>query len=319
MSEPLPRAVTLEEVQEGGQAAPAASGRRRLPALLHTYRWWLATGGWTVLAGVLFAVLGSNLNPYLTLTGLIIGFLIGLTGMGGGALMTPVLIFFFGFKPTFAIGTDVTYSAITKVFGAWRHWRQGSVDVPLTLYLAMGSVPATVFGVSIIHFLKNAYGDRLDTVLYRLIGSALVVVGVTLVVRSVIRAEAVRRRENITLSLRSKLLTVTLGAATGFVVGLTSVGSGTFLGLFLLVVYPLATSRVVGTDVFHAAILLGAASLAQASIGNVKPWMVLALLLGSIPGIVIGSHLTLRTPSRLLRIVLAIVLFLSGIALLGKA
>jgi hypothetical protein len=140
-----------------------------------------------------------------------------------------------------------------------------------------------------------------------------------LAVRSVVRADAARRRENIALSRRRKLLTVALGAATGFAVGLTSVGSGTFLGMFLLTVYPLATSRVVGTDVLHAAILLGAASIAQASIGNVNPWMVFALLLGSIPGIVAGSHLTLRTPNRLLRICLAAVLLLSGLALLAKA
>jgi len=311
--------MAMNPATASAQAAPAASGRRSLLHLAHDHRWWLAAGGWVVLVAVAFAVGGGRLNPYLSLTGLLIGFLIGLTGMGGGALMTPILIFFFGFKPTFAIGTDVTYSAITKIFGAWRHWRQGSVDVPLTLFLALGSVPSTVFGVGVVHFLKNAYGERLDAVLYRLIGSALVVVGVTLVVRSVVRADVAHRRENIALSLRRKILTVLLGAATGFVVGLTSVGSGTFLGLFLLLVYPLATSRVVGTDVFHAAILLGAASIAQASIGNVKPWMVAALLLGSIPGIVAGSHLTIRTPNRLLRICLAVVLFLSGLAMFGKA
>ncbi len=133
------------------------------------------------------------------------------------------------------------------------------------------------------------------------------------------KVDTAHRRENIDLSLRRKILTVMLGAGTGFVVGLTSVGSGTFLGLFLLTAYPLVTSRVVGTDVFHAAILLLATSTAQYSIGNVDLWMVAALLLGSIPGIIIGSQLTIRTPNRLLRICLAVVLFLSGLALFGKA
>ena len=291
----------------------------RLGKLVRLYRWWIAGAAWGVFVGLAYVVAGGQLNPYLSLTGLLVGFLVGLTGMGGGALMTPILIFFFGFKPTLAIGTDVTYGAITKSFGAWRHWRQGSVDLPLVLYLCMGSVPSTLLGVGLIHLLQTTYGNGLDNLLYRLIGGALVIVGVTLAVRSVVRADAARRRENIALSLRRKLLTVALGAATGFAVGLTSVGSGTFLGMFLLVAYPLATSRVVGTDVLHAAILLGAASIAQASIGNVNPWMVSALLLGSIPGIVAGSHLTLRTPNRLLRICLAVVMLLSGIALLGKA
>jgi uncharacterized membrane protein YfcA len=281
--------------------------------------WLLAAVGWAVILTFTYVVTGDRLNPYLTVTGLLIGFLVGLTGMGGGALMTPILIFVFGFKPTLAIGTDITYGAVTKWFGAWRHWRQGSVDLPLTFYLALGSVPSTLLGVGLVHLLKETYGDRLDSLLYRLIGAALVAVGVTLVLRTVVRADAAHRRENIHLSLQRKILTIALGAATGFVVGLTSVGSGTFLGMFLLIAYPLATSRVVGTDVFHAAILLGAAAVAQATIGNVDPWMVLALLLGSIPGVVVGSALTIRTPNRLLRICLAVVLFLSGLALFGKA
>jgi uncharacterized protein len=317
-----PMTVTpIEEVTGDAQVAalPAPAAGSAIIELARRRFWWLAAASWGALLVLAFAVAGDQLNPYLTVTGLLIGFLVGLTGMGGGALMTPILIFVFGFKPTLAIGTDITYAAVTKWFGAWRHWRQGSVDLPLTFYLAVGSVPSTLLGVGLIHLLKNAYGERLDSLLYRLIGAALVAVGVTLILRSVIRADAAHRRENIALPLKRKVLTVALGAATGFVVGLTSVGSGTFLAMFLLVAYPLATSRVVGTDVFHAAILLGVAAMAQASIGNVDPWMVLALLLGSIPGVVAGSALTIHTPNRLLRICLAIVLLLSGLALFAKA
>lgn len=309
-----------EGTTEARVAALPAPGVGPWVARLSRHRlWWIAAASWAVLVAFAFTVAGDHLNPYLTLTGLLVGFLVGLTGMGGGALMTPILIFAFGFKPTLAIGTDITYGAVTKWFGAWRHWRQGSVDLPLTFYLAVGSVPSTLLGVGLIHLLKNAYGERLDSLLYRLIGGALVAVGVTLVLRSVVRADAAHRRENIHLTARRKVLTIALGATTGFVVGLTSVGSGTFLAMLLLVAYPLATSRVVGTDVFHAAILLGAAAIAQASIGNVDPWMVSSLLLGSIPGVVAGSALTIHTPNRLLRICLATVLFLSGIALFGKA
>ena len=298
---------------------PPSSSARGAAAFAKRHVWWLAGAAWAVLTVVVYSVAGGHLNPYLSVTGLLIGFLVGLTGMGGGALMTPVLILFFGFKPTLAVGTDVTYAAITKTFGAWRHWRLGSVDLPLVLYLVLGSVPSTLAGVGMVHYLQTNYGAQLDSILYRAIGIALVIVGVTLVARSVVRVDASRRRENIGLSTRRKVFTVMLGAATGFVVGLTSVGSGTFLGMFLLTAYPLATSRVVGTDVFQAAILLYATAIAQASIGNVDLWMVAALLVGSIPGIIAGSQLTIRTPTRVLRLCLAAVLLLSGIVMYGKA
>ena len=288
-------------------------------SLAKRHVWWVAGAAWAVLSVVVYGLAGAHLNPYLSLTGLLIGFLVGLTGMGGGALMTPILVFFFGFKPTLAVGTDVTYGAITKTFGAWRHWRLGSVDLPLVLYLALGSVPSTLVGVGLVHYLQTNYGAQLDSILYRAIGIALVIVGVTLVARSVVKVDASHRRENIALSTRRKVFTVMLGAATGFVVGLTSVGSGTFLGMFLLTAYPLATSRVVGTDVFQAAILLYATAIAQASIGNVNLWMVAALLVGSIPGIIAGSHLTIRTPTRALRLCLAAVLLVSGFVMYGKA
>jgi uncharacterized membrane protein YfcA len=300
-------------------AVPSPSSTGRTLAFGRRHIWWLAGAAWAVLAIAAYSVVGAHLNPYLSLTGLLVGFLVGLTGMGGGALMTPILVIFFGFKPTLAIGTDVTYAAITKTFGAWRHWRLGSVDLPLVLYLALGSVPSTLVGVGLVHYLQATYGAQLDSFLYRAIGIALVIVGVTLVARSVVKIDASHRRENIRLSARRKVFTVVLGAATGFVVGLTSVGSGTFLGMFLLTAYPLVSSRVVGTDVFQAAILLYATALAQASIGNVDLWMVAALLVGSIPGIIAGSHLTIRTPNRVLRVCLAAVLLLSGIVMYGKA
>ncbi len=317
-AESVAAALAPPPLSAPGAASTAAPGPARA-AFARRHVWWLAGAGWLVFAGTLYATLGGELNPYLTIAGLLIGFLVGLTGMGGGALMTPVLILFFNFQPTLAVGTDVTYGAITKTFGSWRHWRQGSVDMPLVAWLAAGSVPATLLGVGLMNYLKTNYGTQIDSFLYRVIGVALVLVSVTLVVRTVVKVDQAHRRENIRLSRRRKILTIVLGAATGFVVGLTSVGSGTFLGLFLLTAYPLATTRVVGTDVFHAMILLYAAALAQMSIGNVSGWMVLALIIGSIPGVIAGSHLTIRTPHRVLRICLACVLFLSGIALWSKA
>src|SRR5450756_2247083 len=277
-------------------------------------RWALGIGGWAVVVAATYATVGVHLNPYLSLTGLLVGFLVGLTGMGGGALMTPILIFFFGFQPTMAIGTDVTYAAVTKIFGSWKHWRQGSVDVPLALWLALGSVPAALAGVAAVTYVKNNYGDLINGILYRAIGSALMMVGVLLIVKVVMHVDKKHRRDNIKMTTRLKIATVCLGIGTGFIIGLTSVGSGTLLGVFLIMFYPLTTDRIVGTDVFHAMILLLITGLAQIGVGNVDLWMVASLLMGSIPGVLIGSQLTVHAPSRVLRSILATVLFLSGLA-----
>lgn len=282
-------------------------------------RWALGMSGWAVVIAVAYLTVGGELNGYLTATGLFIGFLVGLTGMGGGALMTPVLIFFFGFSPTMAIGTDITYAAVTKIFGSWKHWKQGSVDVPLALWLALGSIPAALTGVAAVTYVKNTYGDVVNDILYRAIGSALMMVGVLLIVKVVLHVEQKHRRENITMTARLKVMTVCLGIVTGFIIGLTSVGSGTFLAVFLILFYPLTTDRIIGTDIFHAMILLVVTGLAQIGVGNVDLWMVASLLMGSIPGVLLGSQLTVKAPTRVLRSILAVVLFLSGLALIFKS
>jgi uncharacterized protein len=294
---------------------PEPSG---LSARAWALRWGTGLGGWALFVLVMYLAAGEHLNGYLSIAGLLVGFLVGLTGMGGGALMTPVLIFVFGFAPTMAVGTDVTYAAVTKIAGSWKHWRQGSVDIPLALWLCLGSVPAALTGVAAVTYVKNHYGDFVDILLYRAIGSALMMVGVLLIVKIVLHVDKKYRRENIRMSRRMKIGTVCLGLVVGFIIGLTSVGSGTLIGVFLILFYPLTTDRIVGTDVFQAMILLLATGLAQIGAGNVDLWMVAALLMGSIPGVLLGSQLTVKAPTRLLRGVLAAVLFLSGLALLFK-
>lgn len=317
MTEPVD--VQVMPVPELAPSVDAPAAPARLPISLRQ-RWVLAIIVWLAVAVALNASpLGAQLNPYLSITGLLVGFLVGLTGMGGGALLTPILIFLFGFEPSLAIGTDIAYAAITKVFGSWRHLKQGSVDRGLALWLALGSVPAGILGATAVEFIKNNYGDRVDSVLYRAIGAALILVGVLLVIRLLMKVDKIYPAEDLKMSAARKLATVTIGASTGFLIGLTSVGSGTLLAMFLILFYPLATRRIVGTDVFHATILLGATALAQLRFGNVDGWMVASLLLGSVPGVIAGSHMTTRTPTRLLRFALAVVLVLSGIALLGKA
>ena len=129
-------------------AVPPRPRALRAPAGAWLKRWGLGLAGWARVRPVIYLTVGEHLNGYLSIAGLMVGFLVGLTGMGGGALMTPVLIFVFGFEPTMAIGTDVTYAAVTKIAGSWKHWRQGSVDIPLALWLALGSVPASLIGVA---------------------------------------------------------------------------------------------------------------------------------------------------------------------------
>ena len=281
-------------------------------------RWGIGLAGWGLFVLVMYLTLGAELNGYLSIAGLMVGFLVGLTGMGGGALMTPVLIFVFGFSPTMAVGTDVTYAAVTKIAGSWKHWRQGSVDIPLALWLCLGSVPAALAGVAAVTYVKNHYGDVIDIILYRAIGSALMMVGVLLVVKIILHVDRKYRRENIRMSRRMKTGTVCLGLVVGFIIGLTSVGSGTLIGVFLILFYPLTTDRIIGTDVFQAMILLLVTGLAQIGVGNVDLWMVASLLMGSIPGVLLGSQLTVKAPTRVLRGILAAVLFLSGLALLFK-
>jgi uncharacterized membrane protein YfcA len=305
-------------------AVPAVARVHRVgfvvvPNRLWPYRWPLVLVAWALLVALAYAVVGGDLNIYLTITGLLVGFLVGLTGMGGGALMTPILILFFGFQPTTAIGTDITYAAVTKIVGSWRHRRLGSVDMPLAFWLAAGSVPAALLGVAAVTYVRDYYGDLIDGILYRAIGGALLAVAILLVVKVVMHVDQTHRRENIRMTTRRKVATVVLGFFCGFVIGLTSVGSGTFLAVFLILFYPLTTDRIVGTDVFHAMILLCITGLAQIGVGNVNLWMVAALLMGSIPGVLVGSQLTKLAPNRVLRLCLAVVLFLSGLALLGKA
>jgi uncharacterized protein len=252
-----------------------------------------------------------------TLTGFLIGALVGLTGMGGGSLMTPVLVIVFGFQPTYAVGTDILHGAIFKSFGAVRHRRLGTVKAKLALWMFIGSGPMSLLGVAAASALSNRYGDSVDTVTGYAVGAALVAGALGLAVRSVVHTKERPPDWAFKLDRRGKILAVVIGAVFGFVVGLTSVGSGTFFGLVMVLIYPLSVSAVVGTDIFHAAALLWVAGFGHLVAGNVDLHAMAWLLVGSIPGVLITSKYTLRTPDNVLRLGLASVLFLSGLKLLN--
>jgi uncharacterized membrane protein YfcA len=259
------------------------------------------------------------MDPAIVIFGLGIGILVGMTGMGGGSLMTPLLILIFGIQPTTAIGTDIFYSAVTKTVGSWRHLRMKTVNMELVRWLALGSVPAAVLGVALVSVLeRHVDPDRLDSLVYAVLGGTLLMVGVVTLARALILRNLVHERDRFEIERRHKVAAVLIGAATGFVIGITSAGSGTVIAILLIAVYRLAPKKVVGTDVVHAAILLSAAGIAHWIGGNVDFVLAGNILLGSVPGVVIGAALSGKAPQGLIRTALGVVLVGSGIVTIQK-
>jgi uncharacterized protein len=259
------------------------------------------------------------MDPAIVLFGLGIGVLVGMTGMGGGSLMTPLLILIFGISPTTAIGTDIFYAAVTKTVGGWRHLRMKTVNMDLVKWLALGSVPSAVGGVALVSWLQTQVGEaRLEELVYAVLGGTLLMVGVITLARALILRNLIDERDRFEVERRHKVAAVVIGATTGFVIGITSAGSGTVIAILLIAVYRLTPKRFVGTDVFHAAILLWAAGIAHWVGGNVDFVLAANILLGSIPGVVIGASLSDRAPQGFLRSALGLVLIGSGIVTVQK-
>lgn len=249
----------------------------------------------------------------IVLFGLGIGILVGMTGMGGGALMTPLLILLFGVSPTTAIGTDILYAAITKTVGGWRHFRLNTVNMGLVKWLAIGSVPAAIFGVQLVAWIQRKIGEeKLDSLVYAVLGGVLLMLGVITLLRALILSRTLNERDSFVIEKRHKVAAALIGATTGFVIGVTSAGSGTVVAILLIAVFRLTPKHVVGTDVFHAAIVLWAAGIAHFGHGNVDLGLAGNILIGSVPGVIIGTALVDKVPQDKIRIALGSVLVLSG-------
>jgi uncharacterized membrane protein YfcA len=260
------------------------------------------------------------MDPLVIVFGFGVGILIGLTGIGGGSLMTPLLVLFAGIPPVVAIGTDLAYGAVTKTLGGWRHWRKGTVDLGVSMWLAVGSVPGALVGVWLLDVLHRSYGKSFEPTLLVSIAVALIIVAITILGRALFMPKLVaRERHSVERTTRAKVSAVVIGAVLGLILGVTSVGSGALIGLALILVFQLTPHRVVGTDVFHAAILLWAAGLAHIVSGNVDFLLMGTILIGSLPGVWLGAHLIDKVSANALRPALGCVLLASALGVLSKA
>ena len=255
----------------------------------------------------------------LALLGLIVGVLIGLTGIGGGSLLTPALIVIFKTSPLTAVGTDLVFNAATKLFGSFQHARQETISYRLAFYLGLGSIPAALGGVGFIALLEK-YDLDATGVVQTVLGVTLVAAGVLMIARPFLdRREGERERTDVRFFVpfeKRVRFTALLGAAVGFLVGVTSIGSGALIVPVLSLFYPLPMNRIVGTDIFHAMVLASVASLAHWSAGNVDWTLAVNLLAGSIPGVLIGARLAVVAPDRVMRPALGLLVILSGVRVL---
>ena len=246
----------------------------------------------------------QSINPMYSLSGLAVGLLVGFTGVGGGALMTPLLVLLFGVHPTTAVGTDLLYAGLTKISGSLVHNLNGAVDWRVTRRLASGSVPAAALSlIALSHFGKDAQatGDVITTIL----GFALLLTALAILFRRWILERAANLFQHSSEGPIS-LFTVLLGAALGVLVSISSVGAGAIGVTALLILYPrMPTVKIVGSDIAHAVPLTLVAGAGHWWLGSVDWTLLLSLLIGSIPGIAVGSHFASRVPERVLRPLLA--------------
>ena len=269
-----------------------------------------------------------------SLVGLLIGFLVGLTGMGGGSLLAPILILVFKVPPVWAVGTDIAYSTVTKAVGSVVHIRQKNVNFRVALWLALGSVPATFLSVTLVQYIRKHNGVAINSIILPAIGCTLILVAIMLVIkpflmRMVEKRQVEARKQAVlavegqgleskpTASLWEKryrpILTIAIGAFVGFLVGLTSVGSGTLIIVSLAFLFPRLTAKeLVGTDIFQAFMLLASGAIAYLTAGTINWQIVGLLLIGSLPGVFLGSKLSKYIPEPYMRPVLAVVLAISG-------
>ena len=258
-----------------------------------------------------------HIDPYIVLGSAIIGLLVGMTGAGGGALMTPMLILLFGVTPAAAISSDLVASVVMRPIGAGVHLRAGTVNRKLVLLMASGSVPAAILGSYLLHLMGNSKSDVKNIEL--ILGSALLVGAAAMALRYALdRRSGGERTEQIHEIVPRPLVTVLIGVVGGVIVGMTSVGAGSLMIVLLLFVYPsISAKQLVGTDLTQAVPLTLAAAIGALVFGKVEFGLTTSLIIGSVPAVFIGSLLSSSVPDRYIRPVIAFVILASGLKYVG--
>jgi len=258
-----------------------------------------------------------SLDPYIVLGSAVVGFLVGMTGAGGGALMTPMLILFFGVKPSTAISSDLVAAVLMRPVGAVVHMTKKTVNYPLVGWMVLGSVPAALFGAYVLHLMGESTGA--EHTVQIILGAALLLGAGAMVLRYGLDRRSGQRREGLIGELVVRPLpTVAIGVVGGFVVGMTSVGSGSLMIVLLLFLYPvLGANQLVGTDLTQAVPLTLAAALGALAFGHISFAVTASIVVGSVPAVLVGSLISSRAPDRLLRPVITFVIFASGLKYVG--
>ncbi|MBV8997727.1 MAG: sulfite exporter TauE/SafE family protein [Solirubrobacterales bacterium] len=258
-----------------------------------------------------------HIDPYIILGSAIIGLLVGMTGAGGGALMTPMLILLFGVTPAAAISSDLVAAVVMRPFGAAVHLRAGTVNLRLVRWMVLGSVPAALLGAYLLHAIGNSKSAQhhIET----LLGAALLIGAAAMALRFVLDRRTGQSRQGIVRDLHPRpLATIAIGVVGGLIVGMTSVGSGSLMIVLLLFVYPvIGANQLVGTDLTQAVPLTLAAALGALIFGHVVLDVTASLIIGSVPAVLVGSMLSSTVPDRYVRPAIAFVIFASGLKYVG--
>ncbi len=258
-----------------------------------------------------------HLDPYIVLGSAIIGLLVGMTGAGGGALMTPMLILLFGVTPSSAISSDLVAAVVMRPLGALVHLRAGTVNLRMVRWMVLGSVPAAFLGAYLLRLMGKSSSAQHNIEVA--LGVALLVGAVAMAIRFLLdRRQGQRRMATVAEVHVRPLSTIAIGVIGGVIVGITSVGSGSLMIVLLLFVYPmLGAGRLVGTDLTQAVPLTAAAALGALAFGHVEFGVTASLILGSVPAVLVGSLVSSSVPDRFLRPAIAFVIFASGLKYVG--
>ena len=246
------------------------------------------------------------------LIGFIVGTLIGISGLGGGVLLLPLLIFGLRVPPIIAVGSDALFNLFTKIPASLMHVRKGTVRRKVVLALSVGSIPGSILGVAFLTHLRSLYGTGVNDFIKSAIGLLLIIIPSLLLFQTRIEENLVHRPP----TMKSFVGMTAIGLAAGCLVGMTSVGSGSIIMMLLLLFYSFPPKVNVGTDIVHAVVLTGVTGFLHFRLGNVDPTLVISLLIGSIPGAILGSHLSTRVPVLWLRRILCALLLATGARML---